>query len=136
MCLFMPNICTIVVVSWLQFPGTDPRIWTKEVTEAFSKLEIDESTKICSVSTSLATSPFLLAPLFKNRVPRKFKTTKYASHPKWIRGNFIIYLPANLLDLRPIRVNKAAEPYILILAWSTNPWITVNNLKSFFFKIS
>lgn len=57
-----------------------------------------ESCTICSVSTSLATSPCILAPLFKNLVP------------------------AYLLLLLAISVKYTGLPKIFRLLCTMNPW--------------
>jgi hypothetical protein len=48
---------TILLTSWLHCEGTEPRNWTKEQKCPDDSDDTPESWTICSVSTSLATSP-------------------------------------------------------------------------------
>lgn len=49
---------TILDMSCDHWDGIEPLIWTKEVNLPTVRDELVESKTICSVSTSLATSPF------------------------------------------------------------------------------
>jgi hypothetical protein len=53
----MAGLGTILLISWLQCDGTEPRNWTKELKRPEVRDDTPESWTICSVSTSLATSP-------------------------------------------------------------------------------
>ena len=57
--------------SWDQNDGTDPLSWRNDVYLPLSCSSEVASCTICSVSTSLATCPSSLAPLFRKRVPAK-----------------------------------------------------------------
>lgn len=50
---------TILVTSWAQWVGTEPRSWTKDVMLDRERSEMELSPTICSDSTSFATSPYV-----------------------------------------------------------------------------
>ena len=49
---------TILLMSWAQWPGKEPLIWTKDDILARFRFVIELSPTICSLSTSFATSPW------------------------------------------------------------------------------
>ena len=101
--------------TWLQCPGTDPLTCTKdEIRPKSNRLVTSASAKICSVSTSFATSPLKLAPRFRNLSQRYkynhftiFCSCSLGQHRKY----WIVYLvPAYLFDLLAMSVSRTGDP--------------------------